>query len=109
MSRYAAFKVFFSIEFLWSENCYRFRSPNRLPGCSSFRRGSRCRERNVNFYGICLLALTYHFGIYCCLQVGGTEDGFRRAENILRCMGKNIVHCGPAGNGQVAKVVMFSL
>lgn len=37
-------------------------------------------------------------------MVGGTEDGFRRAENILRCMGKNIVHCGPAGNGQVAKM-----
>eukprot|EP00871_Galdieria_phlegrea_P006022 jgi/Galph1/907/GphlegSOOS_G5642.1 len=37
-------------------------------------------------------------------MVGGSEDGFSRAENILRCMGKNIVHCGPAGNGQIAKM-----
>lgn len=37
-------------------------------------------------------------------MVGGTDDGFTRAEKILKPMGKNIVHCGAAGAGQVAKI-----
>ena len=37
-------------------------------------------------------------------MVGGTEPGFARAEPILKSMGKAIVHAGPAGNGQAAKI-----
>ncbi|MHB0777052.1 3-hydroxyisobutyrate dehydrogenase [Halomonas sp. WWR20] len=37
-------------------------------------------------------------------MVGGEAEDFARAEPILAAMGKNIVHCGAAGNGQVAKV-----
>lgn len=37
-------------------------------------------------------------------MVGGEPDAFQRAQPILAAMGKNIVHCGAAGNGQVAKV-----
>jgi 3-hydroxyisobutyrate dehydrogenase len=37
-------------------------------------------------------------------MVGGTETAFARAEPILRAMGKTIVHAGPAGNGQAAKI-----
>jgi 3-hydroxyisobutyrate dehydrogenase len=37
-------------------------------------------------------------------MVGGTEAEFEKARPILACMGKNIVHCGASGNGQVAKV-----
>lgn len=37
-------------------------------------------------------------------MVGGEAADFDRAKPILACMGKNIVHCGGAGNGQVAKV-----
>ncbi|RRV16838.1 3-hydroxyisobutyrate dehydrogenase [Pseudomonas saudiphocaensis] len=37
-------------------------------------------------------------------MVGGKEADFRQAEPILAAMGKNIVHCGDSGNGQVAKV-----
>jgi 3-hydroxyisobutyrate dehydrogenase len=37
-------------------------------------------------------------------MVGGSEAGFRRAEPILQAMGKTIVHAGPAGNGQAAKI-----
>jgi len=36
--------------------------------------------------------------------VGGTEQAFEKAKPYLQCMGKNIVHCGDIGNGQVAKV-----
>ena len=37
-------------------------------------------------------------------MVGGAADVFARAEPILRAMGRTIVHAGPAGNGQAAKI-----
>ena len=37
-------------------------------------------------------------------MVGGDAADFEKARPILQCMGKNIVHCGGAGNGQVAKI-----
>ena len=37
-------------------------------------------------------------------MVGGDVADFEKAKPILHCMGKNIVHCGGAGNGQVAKI-----
>ncbi|MBO3273976.1 3-hydroxyisobutyrate dehydrogenase [Pseudomonas schmalbachii] len=37
-------------------------------------------------------------------MVGGEQADFERARPALAAMGKNIVHCGAAGNGQVAKV-----
>jgi 3-hydroxyisobutyrate dehydrogenase len=37
-------------------------------------------------------------------MVGGETENFERAKPILQAMGKNIVHCGGAGNGQVAKI-----
>lgn len=37
-------------------------------------------------------------------MVGGAEGDFDSARSVLGCMGKNIVHCGGSGNGQVAKV-----
>ncbi len=38
------------------------------------------------------------------IMVGGTEAAFERARPILEVMGATIVHCGPAGAGQVVKV-----
>ncbi|MEO8385667.1 MAG: 3-hydroxyisobutyrate dehydrogenase, partial [Betaproteobacteria bacterium] len=37
-------------------------------------------------------------------MVGGEVADFEKAKPILQCMGRNIVHCGGAGNGQVAKI-----
>ena len=37
-------------------------------------------------------------------MVGGTEEGFARAEAVLAHMGKTIVHAGGAGAGQAAKI-----
>src|SRR5260370_42421987 len=37
-------------------------------------------------------------------MVGGEPAAFARAEPILKAMGKTIVHAGPAGNGQTAKI-----
>jgi len=37
-------------------------------------------------------------------MVGGDQIGFDRAKTLLEFMGKNIVHCGGSGNGQVVKI-----
>jgi len=37
-------------------------------------------------------------------MVGGSKQGFEKAQPILAKMGKNIVHCGDNGTGQVAKI-----
>ena len=37
-------------------------------------------------------------------MVGGDVADFEKAKPILQCMGRNIVHCGGTGNGQVAKI-----
>jgi 3-hydroxyisobutyrate dehydrogenase len=37
-------------------------------------------------------------------MVGGSESAFQRAEPILQAMGKAVIHAGPAGNGQAAKI-----
>lgn len=37
-------------------------------------------------------------------MVGGTPSDFDHVRPVLEAMGKNIVHCGDAGNGQVAKI-----
>ncbi len=37
-------------------------------------------------------------------MVGGEARDFEAVKAVLSCMGKNIVHCGASGNGQVAKI-----
>lgn len=37
-------------------------------------------------------------------MVGGDPVLFKQAEPVLKCMGKNIVHCGGTGMGQAAKI-----
>ena len=37
-------------------------------------------------------------------MVGGEARDFEAARGVLQAMGKNIVHCGGIGNGQVAKI-----
>ena len=37
------------------------------------------------------------------IMVGGAAAAFAKAQPVFACMGKNIVHVGPAGTGQVAK------
>ena len=43
-------------------------------------------------------------GATLTFMVGGTEQAFARAKPLLEAMGKTIVHAGPAGNGQAAKI-----
>lgn len=37
-------------------------------------------------------------------MVGGSEAAFATAEPLFEIMGQKAVHCGPAGNGQAAKI-----
>jgi 3-hydroxyisobutyrate dehydrogenase len=37
-------------------------------------------------------------------MVGGEARDFEKAKPVLACMGRNLVHCGGPGNGQVAKI-----
>jgi 3-hydroxyisobutyrate dehydrogenase len=37
-------------------------------------------------------------------MVGGSEDGFSKAQAILEKMGKAVIHAGSAGSGQAAKI-----
>jgi len=37
-------------------------------------------------------------------MVGGAEEGFAKAKSILEKMGRSIVHTGPSGTGQAAKI-----
>jgi 3-hydroxyisobutyrate dehydrogenase len=37
-------------------------------------------------------------------MVGGATDAFARGKPVLERMGKRVVHCGSAGNGQAAKI-----
>lgn len=38
------------------------------------------------------------------IMVGGTEKNFLRAKSFLEKLGKKVIHAGPAGNGQAAKI-----
>ena len=38
-------------------------------------------------------------------MVGGPDEGFARAEPILKAMGKAVIHAGASGAGQAAKIV----
>jgi 3-hydroxyisobutyrate dehydrogenase len=37
-------------------------------------------------------------------MVGGSDGAFARAEPVLKAMGRNVLHAGPSGNGQAAKI-----
>ncbi|MGE4315350.1 3-hydroxyisobutyrate dehydrogenase [Acinetobacter sp.] len=37
-------------------------------------------------------------------MVGADDDTFEAVKPVLSCMGKNLVHCGAVGTGQVAKI-----
>lgn len=38
------------------------------------------------------------------MMAGGSPEAFARAEPLLKAMGERVVHCGPQGTGQAAKI-----
>jgi 3-hydroxyisobutyrate dehydrogenase len=43
------------------------------------------------------------------IMIGGSDDGFRRAEEVLRLNGKKIIHVGPVGAGHAIKALTNSI
>jgi 3-hydroxyisobutyrate dehydrogenase len=43
-------------------------------------------------------------GATLTFMVGGSDEAFAMGEPILSAMGRRVVHCGDAGNGQAAKI-----
>lgn len=43
-------------------------------------------------------------GATLTFMVGGSEEAFKRSEEVLSAMGKAVIHAGAAGNGQAAKI-----
>ncbi|KAJ3609519.1 hypothetical protein NHX12_024040 [Muraenolepis orangiensis] len=37
-------------------------------------------------------------------MVGGVKEEYQAAQELLTCMGANVVYCGPVGSGQAAKI-----
>jgi 3-hydroxyisobutyrate dehydrogenase len=43
------------------------------------------------------------------IMIGGSDDGFARAKEVLRVCGKTIIHAGPTGSGHAIKVLTNSI
>jgi len=39
------------------------------------------------------------------IMVGGSLEGFSKIEQILKCMGSDVVYCGPIGSGSKMKII----
>lgn len=65
-----------------------------------------CQERGVAF-----LDAPVSGGVWgaqaatLAIMVGGEAEAFARAKPLFECIGKNIIHMGPVGQGTVAKLV----
>jgi 3-hydroxyisobutyrate dehydrogenase len=75
--------------------------------CGERAQSARARGRR---YGIATLDAPVSGGVggakaaTLTFMVGGSQHAFARGKPVLERMGKRIVHCGEAGNGQVAKM-----
>ena len=46
-------------------------------------------------------------GATLTFMVGGPEDKFLKAKELLSLMGKNVVHCGEVSTGQVSYCSLY--
>jgi 3-hydroxyisobutyrate dehydrogenase len=71
---------------------------------------TRALHEEAHKFRICMLDAPVSGGVAgaeaatLTFMVGGDEADFQRAQSLLKVMGKKIVHAGPAGNGQAAKI-----
>ena len=82
-----------------------------LIDCSTIDVGTaRAVAENANNIGLLMLDAPVSGGVIgaeaatLTFMVGGPEEAFNKIEPLLNLMGKNIIHAGGTGNGQVAKV-----
>ena len=67
---------------------------------------SRLRERGARFLDA-PVARTQQAAVdgTLSIMVGGAAEDLARIHDVLACMGSDISHCGPAGSGQIAKIL----
>ena len=53
----------------------------------------------------CFSGVTAAKGGTLTFMVGGEDEAYKKATKILQHMGKNVIHTGATGTGQVIKVV----
>jgi 3-hydroxyisobutyrate dehydrogenase len=96
---------------VWNEILPQARQGTLFIDCSTIDVASAHKAHKLAAsYGIATLDAPVSGGVggaraaTLTFMVGGTEHAFARGKPILERMGKRIVHCGGAGNGQAAKI-----
>src|SRR5271167_4508717 len=96
---------------VWNEIAPQARQGTLFIDCSTIDvESARKAHKLAASYGIATLDAPVSGGVggakaaTLTFMVGGTDHAFARGKPVLERMGKRIVHCGEAGNGQAAKI-----
>jgi 3-hydroxyisobutyrate dehydrogenase len=96
---------------VWNEIAPHARQGTLFIDCSTIDVASARKAHTLAAsYGIATLDAPVSGGVggakaaTLTFMVGGTHHAFAHGKPVLERMGKRIVHCGEAGNGQVAKI-----
>ena len=96
---------------VWSDIVPKARQGTLFIDCSTIDVDSaRKAHKLAASYGIATLDAPVSGGVggakaaTLTFMVGGSDHAFARGKPLLERMGKRVVHCGEAGNGQVAKI-----
>src|SRR5271167_3738886 len=96
---------------VWNDIVPQARQGTLFIDCSTIHvESARKAHKLAASYGIATLDAPVSGGVggakaaTLTFMVGGTDHAFARGKPVLERMGKRIVHCGEAGNGQAAKI-----
>ena len=96
---------------VWNDIAPNARQGTLFIDCSTIDVDSARKAHNLAAsYGIATLDAPVSGGVggakaaTLTFMVGGSKTAFAHGKPVLERMGKRIVHCGEAGNGQVAKI-----
>lgn len=77
---------------------------------ASRRTGERLHARGVEFVDAPVTgAVVGAENATLTIMIGGSDEGFRRADELLRLCGKKILHVGPVGSGHAIKALTNSI
>jgi 3-hydroxyisobutyrate dehydrogenase len=96
---------------VWHDIAPQARQDTLFIDCSTIDvESARKAHKLAASYGIATLDAPVSGGVVgakaatLTFMVGGSDHAFARGKPVLERMGKRIVHCGEAGNGQAAKI-----
>jgi 3-hydroxyisobutyrate dehydrogenase len=96
---------------VWNDIAPQARQGTLFIDCSTIDvESARKAHKLAASYGIATLDAPVSGGVggakaaTLTFMAGGTDHAFARGKPVLERMGKRIVHCGEAGNGQAAKI-----